>query len=100
LLRVTEDELICERERRFDNPSRYVLHRQEIRQVRRERGPAPKWAGAGIGAAVGAGIVAAAGSTDSETRAVGPIVGALGGGLVGWIAGSIISDRGRVVYER
>ena len=101
LISVTETELKCEREpRRFENTAKYVIPRQEIRQVRRESGRRTKLAGAGIGAAVGAGIGVAAGSKDVNTRSEGAVVGTLGGILIGLIVGSIISDRGRIVYER
>jgi hypothetical protein len=103
LLRVTDTELICDRE---PVPSfgstELVFTRQEIRQVRREFSRrASMITGAAIGAAAGAGIGTAIRNKDPEERVYGAIGSVLAGAVAGLLVGRIASRyHSTVIYQR
>jgi hypothetical protein len=99
LLRVTDTELICDRE---PVPSFGSTELVFTRQVRREFSRrASMITGAAIGAAAGAGIGTAIRNKDPEERVYGAIGSVLAGAVAGLLVGRIASRyHSTVIYQR
>jgi len=99
LAAVTDIQLTCRRERRFEQTATtYVIPRQEIIEVRRKT-PHRLIVATAIGAAIGAGSISYAANDEANSRAEGALGGLVVGGLVGFFGG-LFFDHGQIVYKR
>jgi hypothetical protein len=103
LLRVTDNELLCEEGSSRFGSRTLVAPRWEIREVREVQAREAKIAAAAaLGAAVGVGIGRATiKGKDAETQVYGTASCALLGVIAGAVAGRIFSDiHSRIIYKR
>ena len=103
LLRVTNNELLCEEGPTPLGSRTLVLPRREIQEVREVHAREAKTAiGTVLGAAAGIGIgLATIKTKDAETQVYGTIGCALAGGIVGAVIGRISGEHhSKIIYKR